>query len=379
MFSAFTIMPEPTLSSEPFPEPLSVPLTPDLVPEPIRLPSFQHIPPSSVRGRSRWPYSLDNQTIQTDETPCLMDILIHLRSYLTTDDKARTACVAKLYALGPEYGPLWFTRPWSPNRRRRWGFGTPHKDRTVVADSPLPHGFIHFAWSWLTPQERQQATMACSQWFLYHKLRCYSMWAPIATLKHARPPPGNPTTLPMDRALLYASALLRFHFNYGDFVRWLGGEYTNRNRYWDDTFTTLQEARVRQPPQNFPPADYPRGKRVFTEGVPLTGHFVSPSAEIKARNRYDNHPAVKENYAAVEQKFAKEEEKSYHIHFPRFLTHFIVGLMLNLLQWAWQKGKGRICVDCTNGPDGPDTPGSANTHIPKPSAQHADECPPSFI
>jgi hypothetical protein len=180
----------------------------------------------------------------------------------------------------------------------------------------------------------------------------------------------------MDRALLYASALLRFHFIYGDFIRWLGGEYTNRHRDWDHTFDQLTAPRTRHPPQHFPPADYPRGKRMFTEGVPLKGHFVSPSAALVQRDRYNNHPAVQQNFDAVEQKFAKEEEKSFHIHLPRFLVYFIVGLMLNPLQWAWQKGKGRICVDCTNGPDGPDTPGSANTHIPKPSKHNPDECPP---
>jgi hypothetical protein len=182
----------------------------------------------------------------------------------------------------------------------------------------------------------------------------------------------------MDRALLYASALLRFHFNYGDFIRWLGGEYTNRHRDWNATFQQLTESRVRYPPKQFPPADYPRGKQMFTEGVPLKGHFVSPSAALRSRERYNNHPAVQTNFAAVEQKFAKEEEKSFHIHLPRFLMYFIAGLMINPLQWAWQKGKGRICVDCTNGPDGPDTPGSANTHIPKPSEDNPDECPPVF-
>jgi hypothetical protein len=158
----------------------------------------------------------------------------------------------------------------------------------------------------------------------------------------------------MDRSLMYASALLQFHFNYGDFFLWLGGKYTDRSRNWDDTFDTLLwTARKRQPPLHFPPADYPRGKRIFTEGVPLKGHFVSPSTDLPARDRYKNHPAVQENYSAVEQKFAKEEEKSFHIHLPRFLLHFIVGLMLNPLQWAWQTGKGRIFVDCTNGTDGP--------------------------
>jgi hypothetical protein len=112
--------------------------------------------------------------------------------------------------------------------------------------------------------------------------------------------------------------------------------------------------------------------------VPLTGHFVSPSADIPIRDRYDNHPAVRKNFAAVEAKFAKEEEKSFHIHLPCFLVYFIPGLMLNPLQWAVRKGKGCICVDCTNGPDGPDTKGSANTWIPRPSPDNADECPPVF-
>jgi hypothetical protein len=157
-------------------------------------------------------------------------------------------------------------------------------------------------------------------------------------------PPGNPTELPINRSLLYPSALLRFHFNYGDFVRWLGGKYTNRSRDWDETFESLLTARQCQPPPNFPPADYPRGKRMFSEGVPLLGHFLSQSAEVLARDRYDNHLAVKANYAAVEKKFVKEEEKSFHIHFPRFMLYFIVGIMLNPLQWAWQKGKGRVSI-----------------------------------
>jgi hypothetical protein len=386
MFSASILLLPEMLEVEPPTDPstlqqhLSNPLSPQLhtTPAPIPLPSFRHTPPSTVRGRHRWPLSLDHQAFPTTSTPCLIDVLIHVDPYLEPDTQTRVRCVAKIYSLGPEYGPLWFYRPWSPNRRRRWGFGTPHKDRTVVADAPLPHSFIHFAWPYLTPTERFATTRTCSQWYLYQKLRCATMHAPIAILKHIRPSPGNPSTLPMDRAILYAAALLRFHFNYGDFVRWLGGEYTNRHRDWDNTFDKLLEARKRNPPNDFPPADYPAGKRVFTEGVPLKGHFVSPSAELPARNRYDNHPAVQENYEAVEKKFAKEEEKSFHIHLPRFLTYFIVGLMLNLLQWAWQKGKGRICVDCTNGPDGPDTPGSANTHIPKPSAENIEECPPVY-
>jgi hypothetical protein len=78
----------------------------------------------------------------------------------------------------------------------------------------------------------------------------------------------------------------------------------------------------------------------------------------------------------VEAKFAKEEEKSFHIHLPRFLLYFIVGLIINPIQWVVRKGKGRICIDCTNGPDRADTISSANTFIPSPKGDDPDVCPP---
>jgi hypothetical protein len=55
------------------------------------------------------------------------------------------------------------------------------------------------------------------------------------------------------------------------------------------------------------------------EGVPLKGQLDSPSHALEARDHYDNHPAVASNFSDVEAKFAKEEEKSFHIHLPRFL------------------------------------------------------------
>jgi hypothetical protein len=77
----------------------------------------------------------------------------------------------------------------------------------------------------------------------------------------------------------------------------------------------------------------------------------------------------------VAAKFAAEEEKSFHIILPRFFVAFLVDLFLNPLQWAVRKGKGRICVDCTNGPD---PIGSPNSQIPKPSITNADACPPVY-
>ncbi len=342
------------------------------------LPPFSHTPPATVVGRKRWPSSLEAQGFPLDQTPKLVVVYVWVTKYLEPEDVNSMKCIATDYQYGPGFGPLWFYRPWSPHRRRRWGFGIPSTNRTVVNDVPPPDLFIHFAWQFLTPRERYDISKLSSKWFLYQRLRHRAVKEPIRILLHPRVVTMKPTRLPPDRAILYASALLLFHFYYGDFVRWLGGEYTNRNRDWDSTFTAIEQRREREPPKGYPPSDLPRGKRIFTEGAPLEGHYVCPQAEIHPRNVYDNHPAVAKNFDEVEEKFAKEEATSYHIHMPRFLVYFIVGLLLNPLQWEFDKGKGRICVDGTNGPEGPDTPGSCNTHIPKPSLENKDECPPVY-
>ena len=71
-----------------------------------------------------------------------------------------------------------------------------------------------------------------------------------------------------------------------------------------------------------------------------------------------------DNSEDVEAKFAKEEWKSFHVHYQRFVFEFIPGLTINPIQWVFDKGKGRICIDGTNGPGG--KMGSINSHIPSP-------------
>ena len=52
--------------------------------------------------------------------------------------------------------------------------------------------------------------------------------------------------------------------------------------------------------------------------------------------------------------------------------------MINTIQWAVRKRKGRICIDCTNGPDGADMLSLANTFIPSPKTGDLDACPPVY-
>ena len=99
---------------------------------------------------------------------------------------------------------------------------------------------------------------------------------------------------------------------------------------------------------------------------------------MQARNQYNNHPAVTQNVPAITAEVCREEEKTFHLHLPHSFVFFIEGLMLNPLQWVVRKGKGCICVDCTNASRGVNSPGSPNTWIPSPSSENPDECPPVY-
>jgi hypothetical protein len=191
---------------------------PDLIPDIDLLPRFSHVPPHSIPSRDQWPVSPEAQGFPDAGTPTLLDILIWVQPYLKVSESQNLNSVATAYRFGPEFGPLWFYRPWSPYRRRRWGFGIPNKARTVCNDKPPPHLFLHFIWTYLTPSDRHTMSRTCPQRFLYHRLRVLAVKLPIANLLRVRPPPGKPSKLPLDRALLYASSLLCFGFYYGDFV-----------------------------------------------------------------------------------------------------------------------------------------------------------------
>jgi hypothetical protein len=80
----------------------------------------------------------------------------------------------------------------------------------------------------------------------------------------------------------------------------------------------------------------------------------------------------------VKAKFAKEKELFLQIHLPpHCFLYFINVLMINLIQWAVRKGKDRIFIDCTKGPDGADTNSSANTYIPGPKENDTGGCMPT--
>ena len=146
-----------------------------------------------------------------------------------------------------------------------------------------------------------------------------------------------------------AAALLRFNCNYGDFVRWLGGEYTGAQRDWDATFDIVDSVRTSLVPPGYPAIDFDRAVRLATEGAPLACHFECSFAAVQQRKRHDNASLTPEAIAHVRKKYAKEEKLSNHILYPRFIWAFIPRLFLFLITWIPPKGRlsddGRLCVD----------------------------------
>lgn len=347
--------------------------------EPLK--PFSHKPPIRIIGASRWPGIDTKSEPNKQHVPTLKGVWHHVAPFLCPNDQHS---LTKAHGYHPmldwKYQCLPFYKPWPPIRRRIWGFGVLDGNKQLTWDAPSPLMFIHFVWQFLTPLERFTcANYVCSTWRTYHKYRQMAVQLSLQPLKARRQPVGNPTKLPVDRADLFGCALLRFNFIYGDLHRWLGGEYTNRYRNWDATFNELQSVCVRPPPATLPPVSFSRCKNSLTQGVPIKANYKSFVAQLPIRDKYDNHPAVHGNLDKVEAKFAKEEEKSYHIPLPRFMVYFLAGLIINPLQWAIKHGKGRICVDCTNAQQGKDAPGSVNTWIPPPSADNPDECPPIYL
>lgn len=313
---------------------------------------------------------------QVQPTFMLIAHLVQSSAYLDAPDYAVLTQVNLALARGSLLLEFPFSRPWKTTRKRRWGFGKVHKDRYSTHAKVNPRSMVHYAWGFLSPMDRHNVIVALPEWRQYASLRRFASMTSLSCLKEPRvtPATGIPTVLDLVRARYNSAGLLRFDFLHGDFIRWLGGEYVNSardfNAEWDVIDSTLHNREV---PAEYPPLKLEMAYRIQTEGVPIKAQYTTPMSATILRDEYDNHPAVAANVLKVEEKFAKEEWKAFHIHYLRFVFQFLPGLVINPIQWVFDKGKGRICIDCSNGPD---DLGSINTYIPKPKQDvTGEQCP----
>ena len=277
-----------------------------------------------------------------------------------------------------QYYPI--TRPASPFYRRYHGFGRVVKGRSATHDKPSIFLMVHFAWKFLLPIDRCMLAAIHPAFGSYAALRASAMSADISKLLQPRPPPSD-RDISDKRVHAWASLLLRFDFNYGDSIRYVGGPYTNAHRNWDDTFLHLETVSSITPPPGYPPVDMDRAYRLATLGAPLQGHFPTSYASVSRRNLHPPSEALRQEAPAIREKLRKEEQLSYHVLLPRFLWRFIYGIHLCLLSFVYRYGdtKGRLCVDPSTTIDDQDD-GNANRHIPDPGIEGKwDENPPHLL
>jgi len=306
----------------------------------------------------------------------LMDVISSVKLFLDPMAHATLAQLSSEWQHFRLFSPAPSFAPWPPIRRRLHGFGKVSAARTIRHTTPSPHLIFHHAWSWLQPSDRAALSRAYPAMKEYAVVRQFAASTSVSALRLPRPTSEPPPVLDDHRCLSMGAALLRFDFLYGDFVRWLGGEYTNRHRDWNHAFEQVSAVTHIPPDPGEPVVDYGRAYRICTEGIPLKGHFECATADVDNRVKYDNHPGVYEQAEAILKRLAKEEHKSFHVALPRFMYLFIYGLHVCPMRWAIRHDKGRLCIDPTSRLKSPN--GAPNASIPKPKEGRQDECPSVF-
>mgnify|MGYP002812740232 CR=1 FL=1 len=235
------------------------------------------------------------------------------------------------------------------------------------------------AWPWLTPSERRGLIHVFG-----HSWHCYAILRTrmaTTTLSHLRLHRDHPTYVAYSlrqRGIRLGMLEIAFDFNHGDVIRYLGGEYTNKHRDFQEVYDTMECIKAEDPPAGYPRIEFDQAFRIHTEGAPLAGQFSCAAADVRERIKYNNHEAVHPHQAAIREKFVEEEGQSFHIMLPRFLAMFLFGLFVSPITWAMCHGKGRLCVDSSSRLHVGDS-GAPNDSIPKPGLEgNKDEGPAIF-
>jgi hypothetical protein len=114
--------------------------------------TFSHTPPVALHSSIRWPGTLQHQGPPSYLS--LHAIIAWIVPFLAQSSLAKLAVLNHDFSFGANGYPYYLYRPWSPLRRRRWGFGTPSKHRSSVSDRPHVHQVLHHSWTYMTPADR---------------------------------------------------------------------------------------------------------------------------------------------------------------------------------------------------------------------------------
>jgi hypothetical protein len=134
-------------------------------------------------------------------------------------------------------------------------------------------------------------------------------------------------------------------------------------------FDNLDDLRTIQMPPGYFKVDLDQTREVIKEGAPTKGTFTSNFEQAHQRAKYGNHKGMHDHIDIMTEKFEKEEDKSYHLCFPRSFLYFIPGITVALLSLILQKQKFWIIVDPTSAIFDGNT-GNVNAQMPKHGVDH---------
>ncbi|GKY95478.1 hypothetical protein MPSEU_000509400 [Mayamaea pseudoterrestris] len=255
-------------------------------------------------------------------------------------------------------------------QRRRHGWGKETNKIQTEHECPSIYHIVHILWDYLRVSLRRLVSKALlDKTHAYAKLRQQAATRPVEHLRVERHYPAlDLSPICETRVLDMGAALLRCDFNYGDLVRWLGGEYTQQNQdcsLLKDVIATVRKSNI---PPRYPPIDFEAALQAVDEGVPGISRFRCPIRDVARREREDNR-GLEHCWEEIMDKYRKEEKLSYHIMFPRFLWKYIPGLFIALISYIPPKpgrigDEGRLINDPST-PLYPGDKGNVNGQIPK--------------
>jgi hypothetical protein len=193
-------------------------------------------------------------------------------------------CTAKAFV--PNQQKYWFLpiilpgTPATRYKRRKRGFGRPKIGLSTSHDKPGYEIIGHHIWEFIDNDDRANLAKLPGSDNIFSeyaslRLSAYQNRHAILQLQQQRPSLDEipPLSCPR-RARTCGEALLSFNFVYGDFARWVGGEYTTSHRSWKQFEDDVERYHNVPLVPNQPPIDCDRLLAISTG---MVSHYKAPS------------------------------------------------------------------------------------------------------
>ena len=225
---------------------------------------------------------------------------------------------------------------------------------TSFTDCVLPGELcLYLAWDFLPLVDRYAACRALRVLSpaIHLRSQAYAFttadWATVSTPMDNNTAATRPLIDP-DRITHLTQWFCLCGFDVGTFVRSLGGHYTGDFIDLAEIDLALSVLENTTPSTDNPSINFDNAKFVLHHGFPRVADFHCRQLHSKERNLYNNHSTIDEHQDLIREKITTDVNKSYAIALPRWIQHFIIGLILNSLGIVFRKNKSRMVNDPSN-------------------------------